>query len=392
MGEDGERRVNRPAMAHSPSAARRGGATVRSEGLVPIARVSGEEISVAPERPVRVTVVIPNYNYGRYLPQSVGSSLAQKGVDVDIVVVDDRSTDDSAEVLAALAAADSRVRVVMSSDNRGAVETFNAGLDLAEGDYVVRLDADDILTPGSIARAVALGERFPSVGLIYGRPVLFQGDPPTRLREVPSGWTVWSGEEWLDLRCRVGVNCITSPEVVMRATTIRAAGGGQLVELRHAHDMEMWYRLARFGDVAHVDGADQALHREHDGSFSAREVDVIGDMRHREQVFECLFRDGSARSRELHDLARRALANEALTRAAQACAAGRGDSDEVEAYLRFAAAQGVPIDDLPAGHAVRWAQRIGPRRARLSPYLLARAARVRATSRRRAEEILEFGI
>lgn len=361
-----------------------------SVALAPLARVSAHHVDDVPARRVPVSVVIPNYNYARFLPASVGSALSQDGIEVEVIIVDDASTDESGTVMAALAA-DPRVRTVTSSQNRGAVATFNAGLRRAEGDYVVRLDADDVLSAGSVARAVALGERFPNVGLIYGRPVHFRGAIPSRTPRRASGWTIWSGEEWLRRRFAEGVNCITSPEAVMRAKTIHAAGGGQLEQLRHAHDMEMFLRLARFGDVGHVDGVDQAYHREHGLSFSAREVDVLGDMRHRQQVFAALCLDDTESSRQLHDLARRALANEAVVRATQAFSRGRGDSLEVESYLAFAHEMTVPLDELPATRYLLRAQELGPRRAPWSPSLLARALHVRSRERRAARRTLRTG-
>ncbi|MGN6549908.1 MAG: glycosyltransferase family 2 protein, partial [Pararhizobium sp.] len=127
----------------------------------------GPAAGVSPSRKLRVraaassvrttvTVVIPCYNYARYLPDSVGSALTQEGADVDVVVVDDRSTDDSVAVARAFARADPRVTVVEHAVNAGPVKTFNDGLALARGEFLVRLDADDLLTPGSIARSLAV--------------------------------------------------------------------------------------------------------------------------------------------------------------------------------------------------------------------------------------------
>src|SRR5689334_2494944 len=66
-----------------------------------------------------VSVVIPCYNYGRYLPDAVASALDQTGVDVDVLVVDDASTDGSAEVALELAREDERVDVLLHEENRG---------------------------------------------------------------------------------------------------------------------------------------------------------------------------------------------------------------------------------------------------------------------------------
>ncbi|VXB06206.1 glycosyltransferase family A protein [Citricoccus sp. K5] len=235
-----------------------------------------------------VTVVIPCFNYGRFLHGAVTSVLSQDEVEVDVVIVDDCSTDDSVQISEGLAAADERVRVVRHVRNLGAVQTFNDGLAEARGEFLVRLDADDLLTPGSLARAVRLARRFPSVGLVYGHPVHFmdgQQLPPARDRAT--SWTVWPGASWVQERCADGRNVITSAEVLMRRSVVDRVGGQR--DLAHTHDMEMWLRLASFSDVGYVHGADQAWHRDHQASLSAREVDIAVDLAERRLAFSTLF-------------------------------------------------------------------------------------------------------
>ena len=116
----------------------------------------------------RVSVVVPCYRYGAYLPACVASATSQPGVEVDVLIVDDASPDDSADVARSLAAADPRVRVLVNEQNMRHIATYNEGLSLVDGEYVVLLSADDLLAPGSLARAVALMEANPSVGMTYG--------------------------------------------------------------------------------------------------------------------------------------------------------------------------------------------------------------------------------
>src|SRR4051794_40019596 len=98
----------------------------------------------------QVDVVIPCYKYAHFLPGCVGSVLAQDGVDVRVLVIDDCSPDDTAEVAAGLRAADPRVEFRRHAVNRGHIATYNEGLlEWAAGDYVLLLSADDMLTPGA---------------------------------------------------------------------------------------------------------------------------------------------------------------------------------------------------------------------------------------------------
>ncbi len=260
-----------------------------------------------------VTVVIPCFNYARYLPQAVRSVLSQEGVRVDVIVVDDASTDASLSVARGLVSDDSRVSVLGHARNKGPVDTFNDGLARATGEFLVRLDADDLLTPRSLARAVAVMRAYPSVGLVYGHPLHFSGDTLPPARASPTGWTIWPGRQWLAARCASGLNVITSPEVLMRRSVVDALGGQR--PLAHTHDMEMWLRLSAFCDVAYVHGVDQAWHRDHAESLSARKVDAFRDLLERRDAFDTLFAGPAGTLPEaavLHGRAMRALAADAL--------------------------------------------------------------------------------
>lgn len=352
--------------------------SVRTPVPTVLASRRGRRVQSAPTRRASVSVIVPCYNYAGYLAAAVTSALDQRDANIEVIIVDDASTDESLVVAHSLAEHDPRVRVIKHTVNQGPVGTFNDGLAVARGDYLIRLDADDLLTPGSVARSTALAEAFPSVSLVYGHPVHFSGPTLPRHRNRPRSWTVWSGTSWLELRCRRGVNCITSPEVLMRASVVRRIGGQRA--LAHTHDMEMWFRLALHGDVGWISGADQAWHREHESSLSAREVDVLTDLDERSKAFDELFRDRVSPGRaRLYQLARNALANEAVARASQAFSSGRGDSSEVSDYLRYASSLGVDLEALPHFPVLARARTLGARQAMYSPYLFARAVAYRGT-------------
>ena len=285
-----------------------------------------------------MTVVVPCYDYGRYLSDAVHSALQQEDVDVDVIIVDDASPDDSLAVAHRLAGKDPRVRVLANEVNRGAVATFNRGLAAATGEFLVRLDADDLLTPGSLQRAVAVMQRFPRVGLVYGHPVHFSGAARPPARQRPDSWTVWAGRDWLAARCVDGTNAITSPEVVMRRSVVDITGGQR--PLKHTHDMEMWLRISAHSDVAYIRGADQAWHREHPGSLSTKAEEpivILGEIR---DAFTILFNEIGPTfpaADALRGAAHRAVAQEALDQATRIIDRGEA-SPEVQSLLGFAAA------------------------------------------------------
>ena len=285
-----------------------------------------------------VTVVMPCYNYGHFLPRALASVLGQPDVDVEVIVIDDASPDGSGAVARRLAAADDRVRAIVHERNRGHIATYNEGLEQAGGDYVVLLSADDALTPGALARATALLEAEPSVGLVYGFPVVFDDEPPA-VRTAVRSWTVWGGAEWIELRCRKGENCIHNPEVVLR-TSVQHAIGGYDPALPHSGDLEMWLRAAAVADVGRVNGPGQAFYRVHRASMQRTTyAGHVTDLQGRLDAFRSVLVGPCARvdrGEELYATARRSLAIAAVRYARLAYEHGRADSEPVAEYLAFA--------------------------------------------------------
>jgi glycosyltransferase involved in cell wall biosynthesis len=307
-----------------------------------------------------VSVVIPTYNYARFLTESVGSTLAQGGVQVQVIIVDDFSTDDTPGVCARLAA-DHRVTVVRHEQNKGHAVTFNDGFACAEGELVVRLDADDVLTPGSLARAAALFDAYPNVGLVYGHPLHFSGQVPARANLHERGWSIWAGPDWLADRCRKAVSCITTSEAVVRTSVMRQVGGWE-ARLKLAGDMKMWLSIAALADIGHIDGPDQVFHREHPDSVSATQgEDPYTDLQERRSAFELFFADMSSHLTSpgpLYQQAMAALADEALLNACRAYDRNRLAETNVQAYLDFATDVCSAVHDLPHWQPLQRRQRM----------------------------------
>ena len=92
----------------------------------------------------KVSVIIPVYNTGKYLESSVSSIQEQTLQDIEIIIIDDGSTDDSPAILKKLSESDARIRLFVQS-NQGQSAARNLGLDNAQGDYIYFMDSDDIL-------------------------------------------------------------------------------------------------------------------------------------------------------------------------------------------------------------------------------------------------------
>jgi glycosyltransferase involved in cell wall biosynthesis len=290
-------------------------------------------------------------------------------VDVRVLVIDDASPDDSAEVALRLAEDDDRVEVRCHRDNRGHIATYNEGLlDWADGEYSVLISADDLLAPGALARATAVLDAHPSVGFLYGHAIRWDGsEPKPAPRLTPKGMTIWSGHEWLRIMSRLGCSVVSSPEVVVR-TSVQQKIGGYLPELPHTGDAEMWMRFAVHSDVAYIKGADQAYYRFHGTNMTTERVPLV-DLQQRKAAYDALFDAYSGQIPDAHRLRRqwqRIMAKEALWRACRAYERRRTDSTPVAELSDFAVATCPGVARLPEYWGLRWRRRVGPR---VCPYL-----------------------
>jgi len=214
-----------------------------------------------------VTVVIPSYNHGRFLGQAIGSVLDQTHQHLELVVVDDGSTDDSREVLSAIR--DPRVRVELQA-NAGAHAAINRGLSLAQGELLAILNSDDRYRPDRLARAVAAYEGRPGLGLWgsyldlidargrrTGTKEGFHNLLPLAL-ERPS--RSFKAESDLRLNLLLSNYWATTSNFVFPRRLLEAAG--EMANLRFAHDWDFAFRALRVAP-AHLEPSPLLEYRLH---------------------------------------------------------------------------------------------------------------------------------
>jgi hypothetical protein len=299
--------------------------------------LSGKFIKpVRPSTKPTVSVVVPCYNYGHFLPALIAGLFDQVDIALDIIIVDDASPDGSGDIAEQLASMHPRIRVIRHRQNTGHIQTYNDGLAYANGKYVVLLSADDYLPPGSVYRAVSVMEAIPDVGLVYGFSRSFAGDIPSVANNVRN-WRVWEGMDWLRLVSKRGRCFIASPEVVMRTEALHQTNGYDL-RLPHSADFKMWMETSLRWNVGRVNGPPQALYRVHDLNMHLTTfAGMITDLRERRRTFDLLVEDHSRTRSEvvgLRDLAMRSLALQSARLALQTHRDGCGN--DVESYLTFA--------------------------------------------------------
>ncbi len=347
-----------------------------------------------------VTVMIPSYNYIQYLRECVESAATQEGVDLDIAVVDNASTDGSLDLAHELAKEFDTVRVVVHPDNGGIITSFNRCREEVRGEYAVLLCADDALVPGSLARSVAFMDAHRDVGLVYGRAIDFldvADVPPEEYvgRDVPP--IVFPGASWVERRCDTASNPIRTPEVVMRSSVTLAAGRLE-TDLPFTSDLNMWLRMAALADVAFLPSHAQALYRKHTNNFGAPFLNTgsaFPDLQARWKAFARFFESLGADPRRAawEATARRTIGREARYEATRAFVKLDDDRrDEVVAQLFELAEEADPggssrLEQL--GWSLR--RRLGPHRSKTFPLFLPRGATVRIRRHRAEQRRLSLG-
>ena len=196
-----------------------------------------------------VSVLIPSYNCARYLPETIESVLAQSLRDFELVILDDRSSDSSNEVLADYARRDERIRYHLNERNLGLVENWNACLGAARGKYVKFLHSDDKLTrPTALEQLVTLFEGQPSASLAAsGREIIDENSRRVRVKGYAGRRLMVPGAVAIAQTVGTGSNLIGEPSCVLfrRADAER----GFDARYRQLVDLEMWFYLLRSGDL-----------------------------------------------------------------------------------------------------------------------------------------------
>lgn len=193
----------------------------------------------------RVSVVMPVYNAEAYLTEAVESVLNQTFRDFELLAVDDASTDRSPEILAAFARQDPRVRVLRNPRNLMISRTLNAGLEQAQGEYLARMDADDVSLPDRLAKQAAYLDAHPRAGIVGGSMLI------TDASGRPIGERHYHLTDAAIRRHLFRYSPFSHPLVMMRTALVRQAGG-YLPDYDYAEDYELYFRLGRLAEFGNL--------------------------------------------------------------------------------------------------------------------------------------------
>jgi len=192
---------------------------------------------------MRVSVVMSAYNAERYVRAAVGSILSQTFSDFELVVIDDGSRDGTGEILAGYG--DPRIRVIRQV-NRGLIASLNLGIELARGEFIARMDADDVAYPRRLERQVAFLDANPDVGMV--------GTAYDEIDERGSviGHRCHPTEHEALRRALIRYNPFFHSSVMIRRSVLEAVGPYDETRSFLVEDYDLWFRVARVTRVANL--------------------------------------------------------------------------------------------------------------------------------------------
>jgi len=200
-----------------------------------------------------LSVVIPNYNHGRFLDSAVSAHLAQSRPPLEVIIVDDASTDDSLEVIDTLRARDDRIRLLRQPSNRRVNAAMNRGLAEARGEYVCFSAADDRVAPDFAAASLGLLDTCRAAGFVFSDPAELRDDTG-ELRDFPlflSAQPTCLDAARMVTIMRRSLFTISSNTAIYRRDPLRAIGGF-IEELEWYADSWVNYVLAYRHGAAYV--------------------------------------------------------------------------------------------------------------------------------------------
>ena len=238
------------------------------------------------------SIIVPCYNQAHFLPEAVASVIGQSYADWELIIVDDSSPDATAQVAQQLIDAhpDRHIQLLQQA-NTGLAGARNAGIQLARGDLIMPLDADDRLEPEMLARAAAIFEAHPDVGFVYGDVRLF-GDTQGLVVNRPYA----AG--------RLRFSCLLHAMSPFRRRAWQQVGGYRTTMGRGYEDWDFWLSLAEVGWLGHYLPVPLASYRRTAASKLTRDQHYDLELRallidNHPQLYPAVFKHWAARVQAL---------------------------------------------------------------------------------------------
>lgn len=193
-----------------------------------------------------VTVVLPCYNAALYVEEAVRSIMCQTYSNLEILLMDDCSTDSTSSILLSLAQEDKRITIIRNEQNLKLVKTLNKGIDVAKGKFIARMDADDVSLPERIEKQVEFMLLHPEVDLCGTNYSIIDGKGNKIEASVTMPLTSKEITTALLFTCPIG-----HPTVLFKKDTIQNLGKYD-EKMINIEDYELWLRVAANGLIVNL--------------------------------------------------------------------------------------------------------------------------------------------
>jgi glycosyltransferase involved in cell wall biosynthesis len=211
---------------------------------------------------LNISILLPVYNAAPFLRQCINSILSQTCEDFELIILNDGSTDDSEKIICSFT--DSRIIYIKNHVNQGLIFTLNTGIDLARGNYIARMDADDICAADRFETQKKYLDEHPQISIVCS-PSIFIDE---RDQPLPSPESDRKFLSYREIRKRLPFeNCITHPSVMGRAAIFKKYKYS--IYQKNIEDYDLWLRLT--GDGKRIEKVPQPLlyYRIHKSSITS---------------------------------------------------------------------------------------------------------------------------
>lgn len=237
----------------------------------------------------QISIIIPSYNRSLLTAEAVESVLSQQLADIEIIVVDDGSTDDTSVILSPFAK--QKIIKYIYQKNGGESAARNRGIQEAHGKYIAFLDSDDLLTPNSLILRLDYLDSHSNIGLVHGNFSKFSEDTPD-LGTRDTSW--FQGDIYPAILCHW--SSLIQPSTVMIPSRVFKNIGLFTPGLSWGADIDLWFRIARQYKFAHIPST-LARVRVHPGNISGNRKDEANAFR---IILEKAFSEDAALSDRVH--------------------------------------------------------------------------------------------
>lgn len=195
---------------------------------------------------MKVSVLMPVYNGAQYLQEAIDSILGQTYKDFEFVIIDDGSTDESTVIIANNAAKDNRIVSLRNENNLGICVALNKGLDISKGEYIVRMDCDDISEQNRLEVQVAFMDSHPEFGLVGSKIRIFgSGIRQPYVFDFEDDWRMCMAN-------MLFASCVAHPSVIIRTEILRKYNLYYDDEFRGLEDFYLWWQLAKYTKITNI--------------------------------------------------------------------------------------------------------------------------------------------